>query len=99
MSSAFCGPAARMSPPDSPSLTSKETAMVQTRERKASKLAKDYPTRLLVNNHWVDPVDGGDFETLNPATGGVLARVAQAGPKDVDRAVKCARAALETGPW
>ena len=31
-------------------------------------------TRLLINNEWVDPVEGGTFETYNPATGEVIAR-------------------------
>jgi aldehyde dehydrogenase (NAD+) len=56
-------------------------------------------TKLLINNQWVDPSDGGTFETLNPATGEVIAKVAAAGPGDVDRAVKAARRALESGPW
>jgi aldehyde dehydrogenase (NAD+) len=56
-------------------------------------------TKLLINNEWVEPSDGGTFETYNPATGKVLAKVAAAGAKDVDRAVKSARKALETGPW
>jgi aldehyde dehydrogenase (NAD+) len=55
-------------------------------------------TRLLINNEWVDPVEGGTFDTYNPATGEVIATVAQAGPKDVDLAVKCARKALD-GYW
>jgi aldehyde dehydrogenase (NAD+) len=54
---------------------------------------------LLINNQWVDPVDGGSFDTYNPATGEVIAKVAAAGPKDVDKAVKAARKALESGPW
>ncbi len=32
-------------------------------------------TKLLIDNQWVDPVEGGDFETYNPATGDVIARV------------------------
>lgn len=56
-------------------------------------------TRLLIDNVWVDPIDGGSFETINPATGGVLTEVAAAGAKDVDRAVQAARRAVETGPW
>jgi aldehyde dehydrogenase (NAD+) len=56
-------------------------------------------TRLLINNQWVDPADGGTFDTLNPATGDVIAKVAAAGPADVDRAVKAARKAVESGPW
>ncbi len=56
-------------------------------------------TKLLIDNKWVDPVDGGTFETFNPATGEVIAKVAAAGTADVDQAVKAARQALETGPW
>src|SRR3954468_11344833 len=56
-------------------------------------------TRLFINNEWVDPVEGGTFDTYNPATGEVLARVAAASARDVDRAVRAARAALESGPW
>jgi aldehyde dehydrogenase (NAD+) len=56
-------------------------------------------TRLLINNEWVDPVEGGTFDTYNPATGQVIAKVAAAGAPDVDKAVKAARRALESGPW
>jgi len=71
--------------------------MTQTTQRPAK--PKIRQTKLLINNEWVDPVDGGSFDTLNPATGEVVAKVAAAGPKDVDLAVKCARKALETGVW
>jgi acyl-CoA reductase-like NAD-dependent aldehyde dehydrogenase len=43
--------------------------------------------------------DGRTFETLDPASGRVIARVALAGVEDVERAVDSARAALESGPW
>ena len=56
-------------------------------------------TKLFIDNKWMDPVDGGEFETYNPATGEVIAKVAAAGAADVDKAVKAARSALETGPW
>lgn len=56
-------------------------------------------TKLLINNKWVDPVEGGSFKTYNPATGEVIAKVAEASAKDVDLAVKAARKALESGPW
>ena len=51
-------------------------------------------TKLFIDNKWVDPVDGGEFETYNPATGEVIAKVAAAGAADVDKAVKAARR-----PW
>src|SRR6516165_6211353 len=56
-------------------------------------------TKLLIDNQWVDPVEGGSFDTYNPATGQVIAKVAAASAKDVDKAVKAARRALESGPW
>ncbi|MBV8609032.1 MAG: aldehyde dehydrogenase family protein, partial [Singulisphaera sp.] len=58
-----------------------------------------HQTRLLINNEWVDPVEGGTFETYNPATGEVIAEVAAGNAADIDRAVKAARRALESGPW
>lgn len=56
-------------------------------------------TKLFINNEWVDPIGGGKFETINPATGDVIAEVAEGQAADIDRAVKAARKALESGPW
>src|SRR5262245_42230349 len=56
-------------------------------------------TRLLIDNQWVDPIEGGSFETLNPATGKAIAKVAEGTAPDMDKAVKAARKALESGPW
>jgi aldehyde dehydrogenase (NAD+) len=53
---------------------------------------------LFIDGAFVDPVDGGSFKTVSPATEEVLAEVAEAGPQDVDRAVAAARRAFE-GPW
>ncbi|HVS02871.1 MAG TPA: aldehyde dehydrogenase family protein, partial [Thermoanaerobaculia bacterium] len=43
--------------------------------------------------------DGREAPVHDPATGAVLARVAQAGREDVDRAVGTAHAAFADGPW
>jgi aldehyde dehydrogenase (NAD+) len=56
-------------------------------------------TKLLIDGQWVDAASGKTFETLNPATGDVIAQVAEGDKEDVDRAVKAARRAFETGPW
>jgi aldehyde dehydrogenase (NAD+) len=56
------------------------------------------PKRLLIGGEWVAAASGKTFETRNPATGELLAHVAEAGSEDVDRAVAAARAAFE-GPW
>ncbi|HEX3683516.1 MAG TPA: aldehyde dehydrogenase family protein [Bryobacteraceae bacterium] len=51
-------------------------------------------TKILIGNRWVDSVSGKTFETINPATGEVLAKVAEADAADVDLAVKAARKAF-----
>jgi aldehyde dehydrogenase (NAD+) len=56
-------------------------------------------TKLFINNEWVEPANGGSFEAFNPATGEVIASVAEGTAADIDRAAKAARKALETGPW
>lgn len=42
---------------------------------------------------------GKTFDVTDPATGEVIARVAEGDKADVDRAVKAARRAFEAGPW
>lgn len=42
---------------------------------------------------------GGEADVVNPVDASVVARLDQAGPDDVDRAVAAARAAFDTGPW
>jgi aldehyde dehydrogenase (NAD+) len=57
-------------------------------------------TKLLINNRWVDSVSGKKFDTINPATGDVLAQVAEADAPDVELAVKAARQAFHSkSPW
>lgn len=55
--------------------------------------------QLLIGKEPSDAQNGSIYTDVNPATGGVLADVANAGAADVDRAVTAARAALETGKW
>ncbi|HEX9522238.1 MAG TPA: aldehyde dehydrogenase family protein, partial [Reyranella sp.] len=56
------------------------------------------PTKLLIDGKWVDAASGKTFETRNPATGELLARVAEGDAEDINRAVAAARRAF-TGPW
>jgi aldehyde dehydrogenase (NAD+) len=53
---------------------------------------------LYIDGEFADPAGGGFLKTVNPATEEVLAEVAIAGPDDVDRAVRAARAAYD-GTW
>src|SRR5512140_3730151 len=50
---------------------------------------------LFIAGRWVQPGGGDHFDTLNPATGKVLTRIAQAGAAEVDAAVAAARAAQD----
>jgi aldehyde dehydrogenase (NAD+) len=50
---------------------------------------------LFIDGKFVDPVDGGSFKSISPATEEVLAEVALGGPGDVDLAVAAARHAYD----
>jgi aldehyde dehydrogenase (NAD+) len=53
---------------------------------------------LFIDGDFVDGRDGGRFKTISPATEEVLGEVTEAGPADVDAAVRAARRAFE-GVW
>jgi phenylacetaldehyde dehydrogenase len=57
------------------------------------------PRKMLIDGKWLDAVSGKTFATYNPATGEVLARVAEGDKQDIDLAVKAARKAFDSGPW
>ncbi|MCG5444581.1 aldehyde dehydrogenase family protein [Micromonospora sp. NIE79] len=50
---------------------------------------------LFIDGTFVDPTDGDSFKSINPASEEVLAEVAEAGPQDVERAVRAARKAYD----
>ena len=52
-----------------------------------------------VDNGWHAPADGGYFESENPATGEVWARVPDCRAADIERAVAAAGRAFYDGPW
>src|SRR5229473_3182548 len=57
------------------------------------------PRKMLIDGKWVNAVSGKTFPTYNPATGEVLAQVAEGDRQDIDVAVKAARKAFDSGPW
>ncbi len=57
------------------------------------------PHKLLIGGQWVEAASGKTFPTFNPATGEVLAQVAEGDKADIDRAVQAARTAFDQGPW
>src|SRR2546422_11401521 len=60
---------------------------------------KGEPKKLFIGGRWVEAASGKTFETLNPATGEVLARLAEGGAEDIDRAVAAARSSFDRGTW
>lgn len=50
---------------------------------------------LYINGKWTKPTSDTYFDTINPATGEHLAKIAEAGEIDVDNAVKSAKKALK----
>ena len=57
------------------------------------------PRTMLINGQWVKSISGKNFPTYNPATGEVLAQVAEGDREDVELAVRAARKAFDQGPW
>jgi acyl-CoA reductase-like NAD-dependent aldehyde dehydrogenase len=57
------------------------------------------PGQIFVGGRFAPSISGRTFDTYNPASGTVLARVAEADAADVDAAVRAARQAFESGPW
>ena len=55
--------------------------------------------QMLINGKWVNAASGKTFPTYNPATGEILAQVAEGDKEDIERAVAAARAAFDKGPW
>jgi betaine-aldehyde dehydrogenase len=52
-----------------------------------------------VNGQWVSSSSGETFPVFDPSTEEIIAQVASSNAADIDRAVKAARAAFDSGPW
>ncbi len=59
-------------------------------------LKERQPLNLFINNQWVKPASGQYLDSINPATGKLLAQFASANSVDVDAAVIAARTAFTT---
>lgn len=65
------------------------------------KIAKSLrlPSKVLIGGTWRDALSGATFDTIDPATGALLARLPACDAADVDVAVTAARAAFRSGVW
>ena len=57
------------------------------------------PHKLLIDGEWIEAASGKVFPVYNPATGEIIAQVAEGDKEDIDRAVRAARKAFDGGPW
>src|ERR1039457_1987622 len=55
--------------------------------------------QLFIDGQMVEARSGKTFDTINPATGEILAKVAEGDAVDIDLAVRAARRAFDDGPW
>src|SRR5216110_208983 len=58
-----------------------------------------FRTQAFIDGRYLDAASGATFDTINPATGKLLARVAAGDEQDINRAVSSARAAFRQGVW
>lgn len=70
---------------------------VQIQPRVSDFISK--PRKMMINGQWVDSISGKTFPTYDPATGKVLAQVAEGAAEDINVAVSAARRAFDQGPW
>lgn len=73
--------------------------LLTTEEYKAIAASLDLPTQAFVDGSFRAAASGKTFDSVNPATGAVLAKVVACGAEDVDFAVGKARDAFEDGRW
>ncbi|HKW58692.1 MAG TPA: aldehyde dehydrogenase family protein [Candidatus Dormibacteraeota bacterium] len=73
--------------------------MAVAEDLEVASFLKGQPKKLFIGGRWTDAADGQTFESIDPATGDVLSRVAEAGAEDVDRAVAAARKSFDAGAW
>lgn len=57
------------------------------------------PKKLLIGGKWMPAESGKTFAVQNPATGEVITQAAEGDKTDIDKAVKAARLAFESGLW
>src|SRR6266478_1086280 len=58
-----------------------------------------FRTQAFIDGRYLDAASGATFESINPATGKLLVRVAAGDEEDINRAVSAARAAFRKGSW
>ncbi len=73
------------------------TATIQLEDKVTDFITK--PRKMFINGKWVEAASGKTFPTYDPATGEVLAQVAEGDREDIDRAVRPRGKLSRAGPW
>ena len=73
--------------------------MLPTQEYRAIAADLTPATNAFVDGGYRPAISGATFDSVNPASGAVIAQVAACGPEDVDIAVSKAREAFDDGRW
>ena len=68
-------------------------------EYKALARSLTLPANAVIGGKSTPAIEGGTFDTINPATGDILAKIASCKKQDVDLAVEKARRAFQNGAW
>jgi len=75
------------------------SAVVSLSDWKDRAARLDFRHQAFIDGKYVDAASGETFDCVSPVDGRALTRVAACDAEDVDRAVKAARRAFETGAW
>ena len=59
----------------------------------------EFRTQAFIDGRYVDAASGATFDSINPGTGKLLARVAAGDEEDINRAAAAARTAFRKGVW
>src|ERR1700739_1350704 len=59
----------------------------------------DIRTKVFINGNYTESASGQTFDSINPGTGKLLARVSSGDTEDINRAVSAARAPFRKGVW
>jgi phenylacetaldehyde dehydrogenase len=55
--------------------------------------------QMLIDGEWIAAESGDTFAVHDPSTGEIIAQCSSGGAPEIDRAVRAARRAFESGPW
>lgn len=76
-----------------------EELVIDYATKEINNMTVKMPYQCFIDGKFEDAEDGKTCDTINPADGSVICKVAFASVGDVDRAVAAAKEAFETGPW